>query len=113
MGAEMEQLRVEAVQKATWWQDHGDFGDEGELTKAQLETVVSEINRLGKQGVHGTGNSDDDAVGIRLEVSGNVWEIRRASARNKVEIRLIEQDYSVGEQSEKLIALLEQLNSKE
>lgn len=112
MGWEMEELRAEAVQKATWWRECDGIKEEGALTKAQLQTVVSEINRLGEPGVHGTKRGNDDAVGIRLEVAGNAWEVCRAGAGNKVEVYLTEQDYTVREKSAVLTELLEQLGEQ-
>lgn len=112
MGGEMEELRAEAVQKATWWRECDGIKEAGELTEEQLQTVVSEINRLGKPGVHGTKRGSDCAVGIRLEVANNAWEICRTGTGNKVEIYLTEQDYTVREKSTVLTALLEQLGEQ-
>lgn len=109
MAGEMEELRAENVQKAAWWQEDGGTREEAELSAEQIQTVVSEINRLGKQGVHGAENGNDDAVGICLEVSDQTWEVRRSGGRNRVEIRIASPDYSVREKSKVLTELLEQL----
>ena len=112
MGWEMEDLRAEAVQKATWWRECDGIKEEGALTEEQLQTVVSEINRLGEPGVHGTKRGSDGTVGIRLEVANNAWEICRTGTGNKVEIYLTVQDYAVRKKSAVLTELLEQLGEQ-
>lgn len=114
MADELARLTPGKVTEAVWWCMNGDEREEGELSAEQLKTAVSALNQVGKHGVgkgFGSTGLESSAAGIRLDVGGNLWEVKLTYAANKVEIYMAEQDYSVTEESAALAALLEELSA--